>query len=197
MKISHTFLVALCAVVPLTAIAQSNGQLTRYTKCKLGKDFQIVQVDRLPHTMTRGVKTKSGDQEVVLLDGYRVLITYDQTEPFVNLKVEQLQKSTYATDKQTLIDTLEFAASGTPNMESSTPKKEVMNGIELYSVNRKHLEGGSLSIYNLFSDADQIAVTMYLLNDEPAERKFQSIEQCHDIRDSFLRAYTSCVRELH
>ena len=54
-------------------------------------------------------------------------------------------------------------------------KPGVRNVFNLYGVNRNKLEGGVLSIYNLFEDSSHTAVTMYLLNDEPAKRKFRKI----------------------
>jgi hypothetical protein len=147
--------------------------------------------------MSRSVDTQDGTRNIILLDGYRVLITYQGTEAFVNLKAERLQSESYARDKQTLLESLEFAAKHTPDMESSKPMRYIVNGIALYGIDRKQLSGGVLSIYNLFQDSDHIVVTMYLLNDEAANRKFQTIKEYREIRDRFLRVYTACVRPLN
>lgn len=192
----NTLKTVICTLVLVSlqaACAQDPDSLKRFTQCNLGKDFQVVQVDRLPRAMSRSVDTKDGTHNVVLLDGYRVLITYDQTEPFVNLKAERLQKETYAKDKQILLGSLEAIASQSPDMESSIPKKSIMNGVEVFGIDRKVLQGGVLSIYNVFQDSNQIVVTMYLLNDEPANRKFQTIGEYHEVRDKFMSSYALCV----
>lgn len=101
--------------------------------------------------------------------GYRVLITYMEVEPFGNLKVERLPAAVYQKEKSDLLSSLEFFASG-PGMDGKV-QTGVRNGFNLYGVNRNKLEGGVLSIYNLFEDSSHTVVTMYLLNDEPAKRK--------------------------
>lgn len=173
-------------------LAQEQRPLETYTNCALGDSFQIRQVDRLPGPMSRPVKTKDGEQSVALEDGYRVLITYDETEPFVNLKAEQLAKASYERTKLILIDVLAEMAKGTGDMESNTPVHLQMGSFDVYGVNRKVLQGGVLSAYTLFRHADHTAVTIYFLNDDPAVRKFKTVEQYRAIRDDFLKRYTSC-----
>src|SRR5947209_4865315 len=150
------FFVALSALLLAVGSIAAKGKtpLAYYAECKFGSPFQIVQVDRLPGAKSRPVNTKSGIQRVALLDGYRLLIAYDQTEPFANMKVEQLDPATYQKDKQALIETLGMAASEAKDMESETPKHEQIDKFDAYSISRKELTGGVLSVYTLFRDAD-------------------------------------------
>jgi len=144
--------------------------------------------------MTRTVETSSGPKEVTMTDGYRILIAY-QNEPFVNLKAEQFDKTRYSTDKQSLIDSLESSAKGTPNMESEKPTKSKVGRFESYAINRTKLEGGVLSIYLWFDDSGAQVLTAYLLNDEPAARKFKTIDEYRNLRDRFLQKLSGC--DLH
>ena len=138
--------------------------------------------------------TKAARHKFDVESGYRVLITYREVEAFGNLKVERLPATVYQKEKSDLLSSLEFFASG-PGMDGKV-QTGVRNGFNLCGVNRNKLEGGVLSIYNLFEDSSHTAVTMYLLNDEPAKRKFDSFEKYSPIRDAFLDAYTSCLSRI-
>ena len=182
----------LVSIVTCPCFAQST--LEKFTHCNLGDDFQIVQVDRLPRApMSRTVETASGSKQVVMTDGYRVLITYKETEPFVNLKAEQFENARYATDKQTLISSLENSSKGTPNMVSAKPERAKIGFFDAYGINRKALEGGVLSTYILFDDSAAQALTAYILNDEPKDRKFQTIGEYDKLRDNFLNKLGACT----
>jgi len=56
------------------------------------------------------------------------------------------------------------------------------------------LEGGVLGLYLAFDDKTHIATTIYLLNQEAYARKFQTIEQYQQLRDTFLKTYLACIR---
>ena len=153
----------------------------------------MVEVDGPVTDFAWQAPTKSGETSIDVETGYRVLVAYQKTEPFGNLKVERLPSASYYSEKAKLLSSLDSLAAGS----GMVPKvaKATLNGLSLYGINRSKLEGGVLSVYNLFSDADHVAVTMYLLNDEPETRKFGSLEQYTKIRDAFLRGYTDCVKK--
>jgi hypothetical protein len=50
-------------------------------------------------------------------------------------------------------------------------------------------------MYVLFDDKAHVATTVYFLNQQAWQRKFQTMEEYGRLRDSFLKAYTECVRE--
>jgi hypothetical protein len=192
LRTAKIMILILFSIVGCSCLAQSG--LEKFAHCDLGEDFQIVQVDRLPRApMSRTVETSSGSKEVVMIDGYRVLITYKETEPFVNLKAEQFEKARYATDKQTLISSLENSAKGTPNMASAKPERVKVGSFDAYGINRRALEGGVLSTYILFDDSAAQALTAYILNEEPKDRKFQAIGEYEKIRDNFLKKLGACT----
>jgi|SRR5437762_6427912 len=66
---------------------------------------------------------------------------------------------------------------------------------ESYAINRTKLEGGVLSIYLWFDDSGAQVLTAYLLNDEPAARKFKTIDEYRNLRDRFLQKLSGC--DLH
>jgi hypothetical protein len=167
--------------------------LKPYTQCKLGNEFQIFRVDGPAVDFAWPTPTKNGDVQIKVDMGYRVLINYMQTELFGNLKVERLPKDTYAKEKADILSSLAYLAAEPYN--DGQVRSEIKNGVTLYGINRKKLEGGVLSIYNLFQDDAQIVVTMYLLNDYPETRKFGTIDQYAVVRDKFLNAYTACVAQ--
>ena len=182
-------------VLLLAAIAQERSDLGRYTKCRFTSDFQIVQTDRLPRPMSRSIEAKAGNKAVHMLDGYRVLITYAQEEPFVNMKVEQLAPSSFSADKQALIENLGVIASQSQGMESTKPEERRVGPFESYGIDRKQLEGGVLSIYTLFNDGQHTVTTIYFLNADPTERKFHTVEAYRKLRDDFLTQYGACAAD--
>ena len=182
---------ALLVIVCSTVVYAQDASLKPYTSCDLGPDFQIVQVDGPVTDFAWKSPTKSGEVSIPVETGYRVLVTYRKDERFGNLKVERLPKEQYPDEKANLLSSLEYFASDS-GMEPKV-QTDTKNGLSFYGVTRSRLEGGVLSIYNLFRDTDSIVVTMYLLNAEPAERKFNTLDQYKQVRDKFLDAYTKCV----
>ena len=180
-------------VLSLGASVQARSDLEPYTKCRFTGNFQIVQVDRIPGPRTLTVETTTGSKDVHLLDGYRVLITYAQDEPFVNLKVEQLAPSRFSAEKQALIENLEVLASRTAGMEK--PEEKRVGPFEGYGITRRDFAGNVLSTYVLFNDRRHIVTSIYLLNDDPAERQFQTIQDYRRLRDDFLKQYGACAAD--
>ena len=170
---------------------EEEDALKSYTNCDLGPEFQIVQVDGPVKDFAWPSPTKDGDVRIPVEVGYRVLVTYMEDEPFGNLKVERLPKSQYSDAKATLLKGLEFLATE-PGMEPIV-QTATRNGLTIYGTTRNKLEGGTLSIYDLFRDEESVVVSMYLLNAEPRWRLFSTLEEYKKIRDQFLDAYIKCL----
>src|SRR5664279_1528756 len=171
----------------------SQGQesdLKAYTTCNLAPDFQIAEVDGPVTDFAWPTPTKNGEVRIPVEAGFRVLVTYKETELFGNLKVERLPKSQYIDEKSNLLSSLEYLSAAPGNEPVQT---DTRNGLTIYGHTRNKLEGGTLSIYYLFLDQESVAVSMYLLNAEPAERKFNTLDEFKKIRDRFLDAYTKCL----
>ena len=169
---------------------EEGSDLKAYTTCNLGPEFQIVQVDGPVTDFSWPTTTKNGKVSIPVETGFRVLVTYMETELFGNLKVERLPKSQYVDEKANLLSSLEYLAAQPGNEPVQT---DIRNGLTIYGHTRNKLEGGTLSIYYLFLDQDSVAVSMYLLNEEPAERKFSTLDEYKKIRDRFLDVYTKCL----
>ena len=169
---------------------EEESDLKAYTTCNLGPEFQIVQVDGPVKDFAWPTTTKNGEVRIPVEAGFRVLVTYKETELFGNLKVERLPKSQYIDEKSNLLSSLEYLSAAPGNEPVQT---DTRNGLTIYGHTRNKLEGGTLSIYYLFLDQESVAVSMYLLNAEPAERKFSTLDEFKKIRDRFLDAYTKCL----
>ena len=165
--------------------------LQPYTNCDLGSEFHMVQLDGPVRDFAWRSSTKDGEVRIPVEVGYRVLVTYMEGELFGNLKVERLPESQYSDEKATLLKSLEFVAAR--HVNERNVQTDMRNGLTLYGTTQDKLEGGTLSIYNLFDDAKNIVVSMYLLNDYPEQRKFNTLDEYKKVRDKFLDAYTKCL----
>jgi hypothetical protein len=172
-----------------------DDSLKPYTSCQFEDGLKVVQVDRLPKGVTfRTQTTSSGEKKISLADGYRIMVAYPKTDFFANIKAEKSNPDDYAKDKDTAVEGLKWAIANSKEVESQEPTKVSYNGFEGYALNRKSLVGNTLGITILFSDAEHHIVTIYLLNQNPKKRKFQTIEEWRTLRDNFLNSYTSCLK---
>jgi hypothetical protein len=172
--------------------AASPAALTPYTSCQFTDGLQIVQVDPLPPGITsREVQTDSGPRQIAMDLGIRIMFAYPETDFYANVKAEELPSSNYQKLKKDLLDNFKFLSHGnTVNAALKSP----MNGFEVHGLDREKLEGGTLGIYLLFDEPTHIVTTIYLLNQEPQNRKFQTMDEYRNLRDRFLNAYSSCIR---
>ena len=167
--------------------------LDPYTSCQFSDGLQAVQVDSLPPSVrSREVETDSGTQRIDLEAGVRVMFAYPGTDFYANVKAEQLPAVHYSQLKQILLDSLQHLAPGnTINPSLNSP----INGLEAHGLDRNTLEGGVLGIYLLFDNSSRIVTTIYFLNQEPQNRKFQTLDEYHQLREQFLNSYSSCIRK--
>src|SRR5689334_14138236 len=146
--------------------SERDDSLKPFTSCDLPDGLKIVQVDRLPKSVTsRTVKTSSGDQKISLADGYRVMVAYnDDRDWFANIKAEKSIAAEYERDKQNAIDNLKWAASMSKKMEAQEPVKISFGAYEGYRIGSRTLTGNVLGIDVLFSDVDHTITTFYFIN---------------------------------
>ena len=184
----------LTATAGLLAAQPSPGMtaLTPYTTCNFSDGLQVVQVDPLaPGITSREVETDSGSRQINLEAGVRIMFAYPNTDFYANLKAELLPTANYAQLKQFLLDNLQHLGHG--NI-MNTSLYSPLNGFEAHGLDREKLEGGVLGIYLLFDDSTHVVTTIYLLNQEPQDRKFQTLEEYRRLRDQFLATYSACIR---
>ena len=184
----------LCSLALPPLAAQSGaGALAAYTSCQFPDGLQVVQVDSLPPNVhSRPVETDAGTQQIDLEAGVRVMFAYPGTDFYANVKAEQLPAAKYPQLKQVLLDSLQHMAQGnTINTSLHSP----INELEVHGLDRNKLEGGVLGVYLLFDNPSHIVTTIYFLNQEPQDRKFQTFDEYQKLRDRFLDSYSSCIRK--
>jgi hypothetical protein len=173
--------------------APQKDPLEAYTSCQFSDGLQIVHVDPLaPGVVSREVDTDSGPREIDLQGGLRIMFAYPDTDFYANVKAELLPAANYPQLKQSLLANFNYLAHGnTVNATLHSP----LNGFEVHGLDRDKLEGGVLGIYLLFDDPAHAVTTVYMLNQEPNQRRFQTIGEYRSLRDSFLASYTACIRK--
>ena len=164
-----------------------------YTSCAFDDGLRIVSLDALPATpMVRTVETPDGEKQITMLEGERIMLAYPDEDFYANVKAEQLDLGNYPREKADLIAQLgPFVSDGKARIE---PPQPPLQGFEVHGLNRLALEGGVLGIYLLFDDKQAVVTTIYFLNGEPGQRRFQSLPGYARLRDRFLAAYAGCVR---
>ena len=185
------FLEAATTVVPAQPPPDA-AALTSCTSCQFSDGLQIVHtVPLAPGITSREVETDSGPRQIDMRAGLRVMFAYPETDFYANVKAELLPAANYPQLKQFLLDNFRHLVHGnTLNTALHSP----VNGLEIHGLDREMLEGGVLGIYLLFDDQVHLATTIYLLNQEPQNRKFQTMEEYRGLRDRFLSSYTACIR---
>jgi hypothetical protein len=170
--------------------------LRAYTSCSFPDGLRVVSANPLVEGVSsRPVQTAAGTQEIELEAGERVLFQYPLTDFFADAKVELLPAAQYAELKQTLISNLHFLESerGGPTPARALPVG--LHGFEVHGNDRQRLEGNVVGMYVLFDDTTHVSTTVYFLNQQSWQRKFQTMDEYGRLRDNFLRNYTGCVRE--
>lgn len=165
--------------------------------CPFGNGLQARNIARWPaSTPSRVVQTAGGPQQVSVADGYRMMLAFADTAPFVNLKLERSQPGRLAADRAAILAQMTgFTAA--PGAAVAPLKVIERDGIEIMALNNPTIDGGGvISIYTLISEQDNLIATAYLLNAKPAQRKFQTYRQYEAMRDDFIYALALCMAEL-
>jgi hypothetical protein len=173
-----------------------NDELKPYTHCIFPDGLEIVAVDSLaPGVKTRTVETAAGKKLVAMVAGARVMFAYPNTDFFANVKAERLPPPQYSGLKQILIENFDYLLASSPDFRVNHALGTFPRLLDVRGMDRDKLEGGTLGFYLIFDDKKQVVVTIYFLNQEPQQRKFQSLDQYRRLRDQFLTRYASCIVE--
>lgn len=174
--------------------AVQSQELKPYTHCTFADGLQIVAVDPLaPGVTARTVETATGKKLVPMLAGIRIMFAYPDTDFFANVKAEKLPASQYSKLKQILIENFDFVLASSPSDRANSRVASLLPGLDVRGLDRDKLEGGTLGFYLIFDDRKQVVVSIYLLNQEPRQRRFQSLGQYYELRNQFLSMYASCI----
>ena len=189
-----TFLLGL-VLGHVGALGQETKELKPYTYCHFSDGLQVVKVDPLTAGITeRAIETADGTRHIEMNAGLRIMFAYPTSDFYANVKVESLPPNHYDEEKKWLIDNYDYILQTSKDSKSNATLQSPMSGFDVRGNDRTKLEGGVLGLYLAFDDQARVVTTVYLLNQEPYERSFQTIEQYQAMRDVFLKHYFSCVR---
>jgi hypothetical protein len=171
--------------------------LRDYESCSFDDGLQIVKIDSLPPgVQQRTIDTTGGPKIIHMLSGRRIMFAYGVGgDFFANVKPELLPEATWATEKQSLLDEIAAMIGSDHETQPNTSLPASMHDLEVHGFDRTALKGGTLGFYLLFDNTRHIATSIYLLNQQPLTRRFQTIEQYRDLRTRFLATYTGCIAE--
>jgi len=193
-------LLSLVAPLPQAATQAppaADNALHAYESCHFQDGLQVVQVDALPPgVQQRSVNTKSGPKTIEMLAGRRVMLAYPTGSYVANIKPEALPADVWGAEKQTLLDELAFLlGSDHDNVPGTGLPEQLPSNLELRGFDRSSLTGNVVGFYMLFDDARHIATSVYLLNQDPLTRRFQTVPQYRDLRNRLLTSYAACVAQ--
>ncbi len=170
--------------------------LMPYTSCVFPDMLRIVEVDPLaPGVTARSVDTAQGPQQIDLVAGERVMFAYPMTDFFAHVNVELLPGDRYPQLKQELIGNLHYLESQPHGPTRAEALPVGLHGFEVHGNDRLRLEGDVLGMYLMFDDKAHVATTIYFLNQQSWQRKFQTMDEYGRLRDHFLQNYTACIRQ--
>jgi hypothetical protein len=170
--------------------------LVPYTSCHFPDELEIVKTDPLaPGVTERTVETADGSRQIDMDAGIRVMFAYPFTDFYANVKVELLPAKTYPQLKKDLLANFAYTQAHSPGSAINLTLPADLHKFEVHGDDRGKLEGGVLGLYLLFDDATHVVTTIYFLNQEGLQRKFQTIEEYRRLRDQFLTSFTGCIRE--
>jgi hypothetical protein len=186
----------LCAAAAAPAQEPQPDPLRPLVACPFPNGLKARSLERWPANVpSRLVQTSTGPKQVSVADGYRLMLAFADTAPFVNLKLERSQPGRLGSDRTAILAQMTtFAA--TPGATVAPFKVIERHGVEIMALNNPTLDGGGvISIYTLISEKSNVIATAYLLNQKPAQRKFQTYEQYQAMRDDFIYALALCMAE--
>ena len=171
-----------------------DADLKAYTHCAFADGLEIVEQTPLASGVTgRTVDTASGAKVVRMVSGVRIMFAYPGTDFFANVKAEKLPDVGYGELKQALIDNFDFILKSSPSNDENRSPVAGMKKLDGRGLDHNKLEGGVIGMYLLFNDRRHVATTVYLLNQDPSRRRFQTLGEYTTLRNRFLSTYVSCI----
>ncbi len=194
MKLATSVLLGLALTTAPALRAQAFGRFAAYEHCRFPDGLTLVEDQPLAKGIEgRTVKTIMGTRNIPLTGGTRLIYAYPDTQPFANVKVEQIPTADYKQAKLDLIANFEQILTGNDPVTRNYTLKPRLNGAEIYGLDRTRLEGAVIGIYLFFVDRTHTVTTIDFLNQDPTLRKFSSLEDYAPLRDSFISTYTRCA----
>ena len=201
----HRHLLAHCLAIPMLVVALSAQAQERTTdplgplaQCINRSAFQFRQQDRLPaHVTTRSVKLATGEGQVSVADGYRLMLFRKSSLPFVNLKIERSAEGRFAADRDTIMAQMRLMSANSKPPQLVPLETDMRQGVEVLGLNNPNItqSSGVISLYTLLHAASGTVATAYLLNQPADKREFSTDAQYQALRDQFLASLVSCMAD--
>jgi len=187
-------------VAALAAQAQDRtaDPLAPLAQCINRSAFQFRQQDRLPaQVTTRSVKLATGEGQVSVADGYRLMLFHKSSLPFVNLKIERSAEGRFAADRDTIVAQLQQMAANSKAPHLVSLETDTRQGVEVLGLNNPNItqSAGVISLYTLLQAASGTVATAYLLNQPADKREFATDAQYLVLRDQFIAALAACMAD--
>ena len=191
---SATFLLTLFLIAGLFGFSINQIDIT---SCFINFDkalkLSMASPQRLPETAekVRRLPTENGEVEVSRIDGYRILYNNKKNAPFVNLKVELSDPSSYGKDTINILKNLEYLNSHGTNMETKALVELNFNGYRFYGISRNSIETGSTLGSFVMFPGENLIVYVDFNNLKPEFRNFQNLDEYKSQRNLFLGEYAN------
>lgn len=188
----------LVAALGAQAQDRTSDPLGPLAQCINRSEFQFRQQDRLPaHVTTRSVKLATGQGQVSVADGYRLMLFHKGSLPFVNLKIERNAEGRFAADRDTIVAQMQQMSSNSKPPQLVPLETDTRQGVEVLGLNNPKItqSSGVISVYTLLQPASGTVATAYLLNQPVDKREFATDAQYQALRDRFLAALLSCMAD--
>jgi hypothetical protein len=190
-------------IVPSLSVGQSSRNasakpdpLDAYLSCRYGAGLSVVSALRMQGEglRYRDVPTAQGKKKVSVIDGYRLMLSQGEPSFFANLHIEKSDPHQYASDKDVVIKSFEYAMQATPPGLKAVWDHVPYNGFDVYSVTDTTMgANGPNGMYVLFRDSTQTIVTIYFLGQKPEYRHFGTIQEHDAIVDKMIEDLTTCA----
>ncbi len=171
-----------------------HGQLDIYRSCSFHDGLEVVEVDPLnPGVTERSVETVQGNKTIQMVEGNRIGFAYPGTDIFANVKAEQLPVGSWSKQKKSLRQNFAYLLGSSPEFHTDTISNRALLDLGSEGMTKSSISGGVLAFYLLFDDSRHVVVTIYLVNQEPTSRKFQTLDDFHTLESRFLNTYAGCI----
>jgi len=188
----------LFAALGAQAQDRTGDPLGPLAQCINRSPFQFKQQDRLPaHVTMRSVKLATGEGQVSVADGYRLMLFRKGSLPFVNLKIERSAAGRFAADRETIVAQMQQMSANSKPPQLVPLETDTRQGVEVLGLNNPNItqSAGVISLYTLLHAASGTVATAYLLNQPADKREFATDAQYQALRDQFLASLVSCMAD--
>jgi hypothetical protein len=165
-----------------------------YRDCSFRDGLQVIEVDSLaPGVTERSIDTTQGSKTIEMLAGNRIGFAYPGTDIFANVKAEQLPPVSWNEQKELLHQNFAYLLGSSPDFRSDRISGRDLLNLHSEGMTKTSVSGGVLAFYLLFDDSRHVVATIYLVNQEPSSRKFQTLEEFRTLESRFLDTYAACI----